>query len=180
MKKYIKAFLKEIVPIILGILIALYINNWNENSKDEKYIDEMLSSINKELKESNNSIKEKISQQKTLVDTLDFYKNDEKISLLDVMNKVNGIQIPSIKTNSWKAISSSKIELLEYDILSTLANIEELKELLFFKTQYLMNLLYPNIKETGIDKKELLILLIQDIMVSERDIQEEINKIIKQ
>jgi hypothetical protein len=47
MKKYIKAFFKEIVPIIIGILVALYINNWNENKKDEKYINQILSSIKK-------------------------------------------------------------------------------------------------------------------------------------
>ncbi|MDW5290710.1 hypothetical protein [Formosa sp. PL04] len=41
--------------------------------------------------------------------------------------KVNEMYIPTIKINSWKAISNSKIELMEYDKVSTLANIEEHK-----------------------------------------------------
>lgn len=33
MKKYLKFLVKEIVPVIMGILIALIINNWNEESE---------------------------------------------------------------------------------------------------------------------------------------------------
>lgn len=119
MKKNIKALIKEIVPIIVGILVALWINNWNEDRKDKNYIKQISSSINKELTETALDIKDNIASHKSLIDTLDFYKKDERITILDVMMKVNGIQIPTIKINSWKAISNSKIELMEYDMIST-------------------------------------------------------------
>ena len=176
MNKILKSFLKEIVPIILGILIALFINNWNENKKNKKYIDHMLSSLNEELNETDKDIQKKIPLQKTLIDTLDFYKNNDKISIFDVMMKVNGVQIPRIRISSWKAISLSKIELVQYDQISTMTEIEELKELLHSKTKYLMNFTYPIIKETGMDKKELLMLMIRDIIATEVDIHEEIKK----
>jgi len=136
--------------------------------------------MDKELKESNDDIKKKMPQQQTLIDTLGFYKKNDSISIFDVMMKVNGVQIPQIRISSWKAISSSKIELLEYDRVSALANIEEQKELLLSKTQYLMNFLYPNIKDTSTDKKELVILIMQDIMVSEIDLQKEIEGVIQE
>ncbi len=179
MKKKIKLFLKEIVPIIFGILIALYINNWNENSKNEKYIEQMISSINIELKETNEDIKETIPFQNKLIDTLEFYKNDDRISILDAMMKTNGVQIPSIKVSSWKAISNSRIELMEYSRVSALASIEDLKEILESKTQLLLNFIYPNVKETGVDKKELVILMIRDIIFTELDIQQEIEEIVE-
>lgn len=174
MNKTIIEFFKEILTIIVGILIALYINNWNEDRKDAKYINKIFVSMDKELNESNDDIKKKMPQQQTLIDTLGFYKKNDSISIFDVMMKVNGVQIPQIRISSWKAISSSKIELLEYDRVSDLANIEEQKELLISKTQYLMNFLYPNIKDTSFDKKELIMFMMQDIMVTERDLQEEI------
>jgi hypothetical protein len=31
---YLKYFTKEIIPVIIGILIALFINNWNEERKE--------------------------------------------------------------------------------------------------------------------------------------------------
>jgi len=179
MKKIVKSFLKEIVPIILGILIALYINNWNESSKDEKYLKKMLSSLNKELTETNDEINEKIPFQNTLIDTLQFYKSNDEISIFDIMMKVNGVQIASIKTSSWKAISSSKIEMMKYDKVSALTKIEEQKELLLSKTQLLMNFIYPNVKDSGIDSKELVILMMQDIIVTEKAIKEEIDGIIE-
>ena len=179
MKKYIRAFFKEIIPIIIGILVALYINNWNETRKDEKYINQILSSVIKELKDSNADIKRKIPQQKRLLDTLDFYKNNDKVSIFDIMMKVNGIQMPKIRISSWKAISNSKIELLEYNRISTLSNIEEQKEIIVSKTQYLMNFLYPNVKDTSIEKKELIMIIMQDIIVSEKELQEQIEKIIE-
>ena len=174
MKKNIKGITKEIFTIIVGILIALWINNWNENRKDKKYINQISSSINKELAETNEDIIDKIAIQKSLVDTLDYYKKDDKTSIFDLVMKVDGIYIPSIKINSWKAISNSKIELMEYDKVSTLANIEEQKEILKIKSQNLMNFIYPNIKETGIDKKELLKLMMLDIISTEITIQKQI------
>jgi len=57
-----------------------------------------------------------------LIDTLEFYSNDDKISLVNTVIKGNGLNYPSIKMNSWKAISNSRIELLDYDKMSDLAN----------------------------------------------------------
>lgn len=166
------------IPVLFGVLIALWINNWNENRKNTKYITQIKSSINKELKETNDNIIKELSFQKRLIDTLNFYKTNNKISIFDVMMKADGIHMPSIKINSWKAISGSKIELLEYEKISALASIEEQKEVLESKTELLVNFLYPNIKETGIDKKELIILMMQDIIVTEKGLQEEIQSMI--
>jgi hypothetical protein len=137
MKKNFKAFFKEIVPIIIGILIAIYINNWNEDRKDKNYINRISASINKELTETNNDIIDKLAIQERLIDTLDFYKKNSETSIIDIMMKVNGVSVPSIKISSWKAISNSKIELMEYDKISSLSNIEEQKELLTIKSNNL-------------------------------------------
>lgn len=177
MKKNIKALIKEIIPIVVGILLALWINNWNENRKDKKYITQISSSINNELIETTEDIIANKIFQKSLVDTLDFYKNYDKVSLFDILMKVDGIHMPTIKINSWKAISNSKIELMDYDKISALANIEEQKDLLKTKGENLMNFIYPNTKETGIDKKELLKLMILDIISTEVTIQKQIEGI---
>lgn len=179
MKKNIKTFIKDIIPVIVGILIAMYINNWNENRKDKKYINQMLLSINNELNETNKDISTTLIKQKTFIDTLDFYYENEKISLLDIVKKANGIYMPSIKINSWKAISNSKIELLEYDKISALSNIEDLKDILNMKIEKFGNFLYSNTKITETDEKEILKLLMLDIMGTEKVIQERIENISK-
>ncbi|MCC8359371.1 DUF6090 family protein [Salinimicrobium sediminilitoris] len=180
MKKYFKAFIKEIVPIVFGILIALYINNWNENRKDNRYINQISTSIDKELTETNKEIMDNIKVQKSFLDTLNLYLENDKISLLDITLKAGGIDIPTIKINSWKAISNSKIELMEYNKVSTLANIEEQKEILKMKTEKLADFLYSNTKETGKEKKEFMKLMMLDIIHTEIPLQGEIETILKE
>ena len=178
MKKYINPFIKEILPIIAGILIALYINNWNETRKEENYINHISTSINDELTETNSDIIDIILAQKSFIDTIDFYSKDNEISLLEIAIKAEGIKIPTIKINSWKAISNSKIELMEYEKVSILSEIEENKDILKMKAEKLVSFIYTNTKETETDKKLLMKIMMLDIISTEMSIQKEIEKII--
>ncbi len=179
-EKGIKFLVKEIIPITIGILIALFINNWNENQKDKKYIHKILTSVNEELMETSKSIVKNIPNQKRLMDTIDVYLLDNKTNLLEVIVKGDGIHIPTIKTNSWKAISNSKIELLEYDLMSSLANIEESKALLKLQSNNIINYIYINVEETGKYKKMTLKFMMRDIIMNVENIEKEIQEIIKQ
>ena len=77
--KYFKYAIGEIILVVIGILIALSINNWNENEKS-----------NKELKQYINSIKTNISDDIIILDSLitrrreiiDHAKN-ERLSVLN-------------------------------------------------------------------------------------------------
>ena len=178
MKENIKAFIKDIIPIVVGILVALWINNWNENRKDKNYLDQITSASNKELTDTNQDIKENLLLQKSYIDSIDAYLIDDNISLLDITLKNKGIYVPTIKINSWKAISNSKIELLDYKKISALAMIEEQKEMLKMKSMRLVDFLYANPKETGKDKKEFLKILMLDIIGTEESIQKDISNII--
>ena len=178
MKKNIIYLIKEIIPIIVGILIALFINNWNENRKDKEYIDHIFSSIRKEFVETNKNIIDKLALQKVFIDTLEFYLEDDKVSILKITLKAGGINIPSIRMDSWKAISSSRIELIDYDKLSSLVSIEEARENLKMKTEKLMDFTYSNINETSKDKKTIIKILMFDIIATEKAMQEVIEDII--
>ncbi|NJB72427.1 hypothetical protein GGR42_002918 [Saonia flava] len=180
MKKIIKAFFKEIVPIIVGILVALYINNWNEDRKDKNYINRISTSIQNELTESHDDINIKLVKQNTLIDSLKFYSKDNQISLDKIIKKADGIYIPKIRINSWKAISNSKIELMDYQKVSTLADIEEQKDLLQMKAEKLIDFIYSNYKETGKEKKEFMIIMMSEVISTEKSLQEDIRKIIKE
>lgn len=179
MKKYLKSVVKEIIPVIIGILIALFINNWNEERKETEYVGKILNSIESEIEETQNDIEDKLVAHSALIDTLGSYVDDEAISLQRIMNKTNGITLPKIRIHSWKAISNSRIELLDYESLSSLANIEDEKNLLEEKSKYLMNFLYNNIGEKSRYKKAILMGLMNDIIVTENWILSEIKELDK-
>ena len=97
---------------------------------------------------------------------------------MDAIIKVKGIHMPIIKLSAWKAISNSKIELIEYDKISTLANIENQHELFIMKNENFLSFIYPNLNETTNDKKQTMKIMIKDIISTEKTIQEEIEKIL--
>ena len=101
--KQIRQLIKEVIPVFPGILIALVINNWNEERKDEKYLNKIYASIKEELVESKLDLEENLLQQERLLDSLQAYMNNESVSLLDIILKAGGIYGPRIKNNSWKA-----------------------------------------------------------------------------
>jgi len=59
--KYFKYAIGEIVLVVIGILIALQINNWNENRKDRFIEKKILQSLNNDLQKDIYSMKYMIS-----------------------------------------------------------------------------------------------------------------------
>lgn len=171
MKKAFAGILKEVITVTIGILIALFINNWNEQRKDEKYIKEIFTSINKELDESKNAIIENIPKQVKFIDSLKYYIADDDMSILQIAEKVNGLHAPQIRTNSWAAISSTKIELVDYEKLRCLTDIEDGKEILKEKLKYLTTFGSNNIQDKTRESKEKLIFLLTDIISTENSIK---------
>ena len=180
MKKGIKSFLTEIITIIVGILVALFINDWNDNRKDKSYIDKMLVSIHKELYDSSEDITDVITGQRILVDTLDYYSKDSAVSLSDILVKCNRFNMPFIQISSWKAISNSRIELIDYQKMSALSNIEDSRSTLSVQAIKLMDFFYLNSGETSKEKKEMLRLSILSIVGNEVSIQHDIKKILEE
>lgn len=179
MKKSAIQFTKEMLPVFFGIFIALLVNNWNEDRKDKQYIEKMYKNIKKELTVTYKEIIEKETKQKNLLDTIENYLN-HKTSLLNVITKGDGIHLPNIRMNSWKAITNSKIELLNHDRLLDLSSIEEGKELLKLKTNMLVNFLYTNINNNEKEKKQLFKIMFKEITSTQKGLKKRIEKIINE
>jgi len=175
----ISKLVKDIIPVIIGILIALLINNWNEDRKEKKYLKQIFTSINNELEENRIDIKESIPKQQILIDTIGKYINDETVAIIDIIKKTDGIHGPNIQNNSWKAISNTKIELIEFEKLSKLSEIDDTNENLKYKKQKLIDFVVDNLKNTDSEKKEIFMLLNQEILSSGKYLQSEIEKFLK-
>lgn len=175
-KNYTIHFIKEIIPVIAGILIALFIDNWNSERKDEAYINQVFSTINSELRESKEDIIITIPQQKSLIDSLQFYSDNKNVKVLDIVMKSKGIYIPKVKINAWKSVASTKIDLIDYKKVALLSNIEELKEILNNKSEFLMTYLYTNINETDKNIKQTSKMILLDIIQTEKTMQQTIER----
>ncbi len=158
------------IPVILGILIALFLNNWKESRDEKKFIDTVLISISKEHKENQKELIGLIEKRKVLLDTLNYYKNNEAVSIGDILNKVHGIQGALIKNTSWKTIQNSNIELMEYEMISTLTDIDLTTEHMKFLTQKVADFVLDNLESSEFIKKEILSISIGDLFYTEKDL----------
>ncbi|WJS93288.1 hypothetical protein NYQ10_14430 [Flavobacterium johnsoniae] len=178
-KNYSVAFVKEIIPVIAGILIALFIDNWNSEQKDKAYINQVFLTIDKELKESKEDIAEIIPKQKSLIDALEMNSDNKSITVLDIIKKSKGIYIPQIKINGWKSVASTKIDLIDYKKVTSLSNIEELKGTLHNKSEFLTSFIYSNINATDKNVKQTLKMILLDIVQTEKALQQNIEQLEK-
>ena len=175
-------FLKEIIPVIAGILIALFIDNWNSDRKDKNYINQVISTINSEIKDSKEDIITIIPQHESLIKSLETQATNNKMTILEIVMNSKGINIPQIKTNAWKSVSNSKIDLIEYNKITSLSNIEDEKLILNKKSDFLMNFLYTNINSSDKNQKITLKMILMDILQTEKTMQkrmEEFEKLSK-
>ncbi len=161
--KIIKKFVGEMLPVIMGVLLALLINNWNENRKDDKYVRSMLKSAKEELAESRDYLQSILPKQRALQDTVNQYLNNQDISIYDILLKAGGMQPPIVRDNAWKAIAKTKIELLEYEEISMWSSLSEGKEIMDSKWDKLFDFIYENLTESETDKKRVFQILLQDL-----------------
>ena len=116
---YFKYAIGEIVLVVIGILIALSINNWNETNKNEREQIVFLNNLKNDLKNDLIQLdqilkfqKEKLSKVNELKDQLLSIKNFEKIEQL-LVNLTSDNYTYFLNTGSYTTtVSSGKIASL--------------------------------------------------------------------
>ena len=117
MGKYFKYAIGEIILVVIGILIALQINNWNETRKNQTYEKEILTLINQNLindsialstelynlKESN-LLTDKVLQQVSLENYTD--------SLRNWMGKIISFERFKSQSSAFEVLKSKGIDLV--------------------------------------------------------------------
>ncbi|WP_052188180.1 DUF6090 family protein [Cellulophaga sp. Hel_I_12] len=76
--KYFKYAVGEIILVVIGILIALQVNNWNEERKKKTEVDQLLLDIEQDL----------ISNYKATNFTIDFYRKQDSLTRLIAEKKL--------------------------------------------------------------------------------------------
>lgn len=68
---------KEMIPVILGIMIALWINNWQKNKEDKVFISHVFQSIQKEHAENIEELQNVIALHESFGDSIDYYVDND-------------------------------------------------------------------------------------------------------
>jgi hypothetical protein len=81
--KYLKYAVGEIILVVIGILIALQINNWNQANSDEKIANDYITNLLTELRSDLDYFDQllaKNKEQKTYIDEIIIALNSEKVT----------------------------------------------------------------------------------------------------
>ena len=121
--KYSKYAIGEIALVVIGILIALQINNWNEDRKtakqEIKILNDLKNDLETNLKEISETYKSTNQRQKSIVLILDYFENAMPVddSLKKAFESLEQDVIFNIANTSYKFIESQGINSLSNDSL---------------------------------------------------------------
>ena len=128
--KYFKYAIGEIVLVVIGILIALQINNWNEkrkiNHKETVILKELLTSINSDLKAYESFSDPRIERKKRGIDSLFTYvfdKKEIKDSLfIDFYTNMSQDIFVRFDNGPFEGLKSSGLDIISNDSLRSAIN----------------------------------------------------------
>lgn len=116
----------DIVPVLVGILLALFINQYQQFQSEKAYIRNSVESIILENEENIKELEYALQRQATFMDTLESYLDQDEYTLADVLKKAKGVYSPDLKSTTWKfLVQDSKHTLVSYEFINQLAEIEK-------------------------------------------------------
>ena len=161
-------FLKEIAIVVIGVLIAVWINNLQQRIANEKYIQKTLATIKSEIEQSRGDIDTILVRHQAIIDYLEenYANTDESIG--NLIGQLGGIQSPTIKNIGLRFFIANKAELVSYDVIAHLAEIETNKEALTSKMGRLVDYAYDHLDATDANEKIKFAYLLANVMDSEQ------------
>ncbi len=124
--KYFKYAIGEIVLVVIGILIALQINNWNENRKERQEEKALLTQLQSEFESNSKQLNDKITIRNNMIAA--------SLKLLDYIDHPEKRHLDSINKNLFHTLLVPTFDPIVNDIMSSgriqLLNDQRLKEIL--------------------------------------------------
>jgi len=140
-------FLQEIAIVVVGVLIAVSINNYKESIDNENYIEKALLAIENEIKQSQSEVDTVLNKHIRLYEALQNEIGENEQTLGEMIASLGGVQVASIKNISLRFFIANKAELMDFKLISQLLEIETQTNVLSDKFNRLANYAYAHIND---------------------------------
>jgi len=161
-------FIQEVAIVVIGVLIAVSIGKYKENTENEAYVEATLLAIENEIKTSQSDVDTVLNKHLALFEKLQTEAFNEEQTLAEFIASSGGFQVASVKNVSLRFFISNKAELLEFEIISQLLDIEFMSDLLKTKVSRLSDFAYDNINERSEEVKIKFSYLLSDVIDGEQ------------
>lgn len=163
--------LQEIFIVVIGVLIAISLNNLKESISNNNYVEKTLNVINNEIQDSRTEVDTILKIHYKMVETLEELgreENDQKLG--EMIVELGGFQKATIKNVSLRFFVANKAELVDFNVISQLLDIESRTEILSAKIERLADFVYENLNNTSVGSKLTFTFLLYDIIESEESL----------
>lgn len=165
-------FLQEVSIVVIGVLIAVSIGNFKENKDNENYIEKTLLAIENEIELSQAEIDTVLNRHLELYELLEHEIDNEDQTLGEFIMSSGGFQVASTKNVSLRFFISNKAELLDFQLISQLLDIELMTDMLLDKVKLLRDFTYDHINEGNKDTKIKFAYLLANVIDGEQTLME--------
>lgn len=167
-KNQVLSFIKEIIIVVLGVLIAVSISNYKENIDNEKYLKRTLSAIENEIVFSKNGVDTILKRHIKLYEKIENeFMNQENTTIGEFVSNSGGFQVASIKNISLRFFVANKAELLDINLISQLLDIELSTNLLSKKIERFSDFAYDQVNSKSNEVKVKFTYLLLDVIDGE-------------
>ena len=130
-RKYFKYAIGEIILVVIGILIALQINNWNESRKEKEIENRYISNILTDLKDQNASIDIQLtSEQEYFKASGQIIKNYQKNNALVIDNTFYSLATKITERKTFVITDPTFTDLISSGNINILKNVENKNRLI--------------------------------------------------
>ena len=172
--KYMLYAIGEIILVVIGILIALQINNWKEENSNRALEKQMMSNLNSEFRNNLNKIQESIIQYKQTEDAIRFLMSKMQASSDELKqhnidsllaNAVDVFDYRPTQNTLTEILSSGNLKLIsndsiKYNLLQWSAELNEINEAWLTLDDFNQHMVIPylseNVSMRNIDKYSLM------------------------
>ncbi|MCR9099839.1 MAG: hypothetical protein NXI25_07795 [bacterium] len=164
--------LQEIAIVVIGVLIAVSINNYKEKSDNEAYIKKTLLAIEHEIHDNKSGLDSVLERHIRIYEYMELDSVKEGQTISEMLYDLGGFQVAFIRNISLRFFVANKAELLDFQLISQLSEIEQSTDMLAKKIDLLANFAYEHLSDSSEEAKLRFSIILMDVIDSERNLSE--------
>lgn len=178
---YLRKFLFDLVPVVVGILIALAVDEWAQDRREQSQVQRILAGIARDYELIDSSTTKLLPRHKRLLELLTSIHGRDSISVISIIQEAKGITTPSVRRPSdLEMLGPTAREHLSYELLAVIGEIEQDFELLIQRETVMQSLAYSSRmylkgKESVTEKANFSV-LISDLIGTEEEMLHDLAK----
>ena len=124
--KLFKKLLFELITVFLGVILALYFDNLNENRLQQATINGLMNKIELGTQKNIEALHMQLAQNQKVLDSLIYYKDDPTMSLAAIKSNAKGVRYIQFDMAAWNVLKSSELLVdVDYEVISLLYLLDE-------------------------------------------------------